>query len=363
MALGKGIPVINGFDLNSKLPLDSRAVVDTTEDMNKLVTDVSVGDGQLCYCKEDKKLYVLKDNAWSEVGGEGKGLNILSLNLKNCMNESDYNELVGYILQKAVIAKTYNITLPDLTDVDVVKFAIETPIVNTNATFYRNSKTITQFNWLCNWADNENFMQMVTITGNTDNNVNYIKYNGIDSGGGGIPIVEGTVTGQSGSFLNSTVSITIPNAQTGNFILHIIEGEYNGFFFINNNFGEYNATVDNSYDSNILIHNIMIISGSGTSIKIQQIAITNNYFINGSIDSTNKITIPDKPISPFFCQIINEDGELYKMYQVYTNPSTDISYGYGEFDVDSNSFTYITNKGQATKNEFKEYKIVIPKVV
>lgn len=73
MALGKGIPVINGFDLNSKLPLDSRAVADTMEEMNKLVTDGSVGDGQLCYCKADKKLYVLKDNAWSEVGGGGGG--------------------------------------------------------------------------------------------------------------------------------------------------------------------------------------------------------------------------------------------------------------------------------------------------
>ena len=71
MALGKGIPVINGFDLNSKLPLDSRTVADTKENMNKLVTDGSVGDGQLCYCKADKKLYVLKDNVWSEVGGGG----------------------------------------------------------------------------------------------------------------------------------------------------------------------------------------------------------------------------------------------------------------------------------------------------
>ena len=73
MALGKGIPVINGFDLNSKLPLDSRTVADTMENMNKLVTDGSVGDGQLCYCKADKKLYVLKDNVWSEVGGGGGG--------------------------------------------------------------------------------------------------------------------------------------------------------------------------------------------------------------------------------------------------------------------------------------------------
>lgn len=73
MALGKGIPVINGFDLNSKLPLDSRTVANTMEEMNTLVTNGSVGDGQLCYCKADKKLYVLKDNVWSEVGGGGSG--------------------------------------------------------------------------------------------------------------------------------------------------------------------------------------------------------------------------------------------------------------------------------------------------
>jgi hypothetical protein len=114
-------------------------------------------------------------------GGGGEGLNVLSLNLKDCMNESDYDELIGYILQQTVIAKTYDITLPDLTGVDIVKFTIEASIGNIITTFYRNSKEITQFNWLCNWTDNENFMQMVTITGFTDNDVNFIKYNGINS--------------------------------------------------------------------------------------------------------------------------------------------------------------------------------------
>ena len=45
----------------------------TLEDMNKLVTDGRVGDGQLCYCKADKKLYVLKEDVWGEVGGDGGG--------------------------------------------------------------------------------------------------------------------------------------------------------------------------------------------------------------------------------------------------------------------------------------------------
>lgn len=239
-----GIKIINSFELNSPLPLDARAVANNINEMNELITKNFVVAGQMCYNKADNKLYVLKKNSegallsWHEVAdsvdldkinkvlptdiaikdnklglehdnvwltnqnainlgdnmtydattktlnakGGGEGLNILSLNLKNCMNESDYNELVDYIFQQVVIAKVYNIILPDLTGVDIVKFAVETPVGNVSLTFYRNSKEITQFNWLCNWTNDKNFMQMVTITGNTDNNVEYIKYNGIDSG-------------------------------------------------------------------------------------------------------------------------------------------------------------------------------------
>ena len=114
------------------------------------------------------------------VDGTGLGLNILSLNLKDCMNESDFNELIGYVLQRTVIAKTYNIILPDLTGIDAVKFTTETDLGNMTQIFYRNSKAISQFNWLCNWTDNENFMQMMTITGFTDDAVTSIKYNGIE---------------------------------------------------------------------------------------------------------------------------------------------------------------------------------------
>lgn len=37
--------------------------------MNALIASGAVNDGQLCYLKEDEKLYVLKDGKWSEVGG------------------------------------------------------------------------------------------------------------------------------------------------------------------------------------------------------------------------------------------------------------------------------------------------------
>ena len=116
MALGKGIPVINGFDLNSKLPLDSRAVVDTMEEMNKLVTGGSVGDGQLCYCKADKKLYVLKDNVWSEVGGGG-GKEIKIISITEILDTKYVYEIYGYLTDSgASVGKKYPL-LKDITDI------------------------------------------------------------------------------------------------------------------------------------------------------------------------------------------------------------------------------------------------------
>lgn len=116
MALGKGIPVINGFDLNSKLPLDSRSVADTKENMQKLVTDASVGDGQLCYCKEDKKLYVLKESVWSEVGGGGSKsvpptLNLVDIDnggVRATITEEEYNNLANGLYNQVLYTTENN---------------------------------------------------------------------------------------------------------------------------------------------------------------------------------------------------------------------------------------------------------------
>ena len=63
--------LINGKIPSKQLPSDVNLTANTLEEMNALVTNGSVTDGQLCYCKADKKLYVLKDNVWVEVGGGG----------------------------------------------------------------------------------------------------------------------------------------------------------------------------------------------------------------------------------------------------------------------------------------------------
>ena len=67
-----GIKIINSFDLNSPLPLDSRAIANNISEMNELITKNFVVAGQMCYNKADNKLYILKTNesnvlTWYEI--------------------------------------------------------------------------------------------------------------------------------------------------------------------------------------------------------------------------------------------------------------------------------------------------------
>lgn len=69
--------LINGKIPSKQLPSEVNLTANTLDDMNALIASGSVNDGQLCYLKEDKKLYVLKDNVWSEVGGGGGGIPVV----------------------------------------------------------------------------------------------------------------------------------------------------------------------------------------------------------------------------------------------------------------------------------------------
>lgn len=278
----------------------------------------------------------------------GEGLNILTLNLKNCMNESDYNELVGYIVQKTVIAKTYNITLPDLTDVDIVKFTVETLDGNMNTTFYRNSKVITQFNWLCNWNDDENFIQMVTITGYTDNNVNYIKYNGINSGGDiwlditpylnedmtslsqeGYDLVSNAFSTEAGNPNNKYVGILLAGIKM--FYNEFITSDKTGLNFISNSFENdikrsMSVTIYN--DKSIEIINRVVSSSNKIWYDLYltngAITITQEQYneIKELIDSNSLAGITSKRISDgYFSLIKSLNGTFTFRYLSLTNES------------------------------------------
>ena len=250
----------------------------------------------------------------------GKGLNILNLNLKDCMNESDYNELFGYILQRTVIAKTYNITLPDLTDVDIVKFTVETPDGNMNTTFYRNSKAISQFNWLCNWTDDENFIQMVTITGNTDNNVKYIKYNGIDS--------SGDIWLDITPYLNEDMTAI----------------SQEGYDLVYNAFSIDTATPNNKYVGILLAEMKMFYNEFVTSDKTGLNFISDS-FENGVKRSMSVIIYDDKSIE-IINRVISPSNKIW--YDLYLTPgaTTITQEQYNEIKklIDSNSLAGITPK-------------------
>ena len=80
----------------------------TFEDMEALITKGSITDGQICYCKEDKKLYVLKDNIWGEVGG-----NIPELVIT--ITSTDGSETYSFDPSK-VDTGVYSLSLTDGTD-------------------------------------------------------------------------------------------------------------------------------------------------------------------------------------------------------------------------------------------------------
>ena len=221
MALGKGIPVINGFDLNSKLPLDSRTVVDTKENMQKLITDGSVGDGQLCYCKEDKKLYVLKESVWSEVGGGGDGgksipptLNLIDFEtgeVRTTITEEEYNNLANGL---------YNQVIYD-SDVNLLSANSPSKLISIDAEYY-----FTQFKISVNADETFSYSSMAinSITIGEKNTSNEYPITVTEAftinpsaGGGGIPIVDCTLTDQT----DITKGGTVDNVPEAPFLLRI----------------------------------------------------------------------------------------------------------------------------------------------
>lgn len=66
--------VITGLTEEEKNILNSEIsggalLVDTVNEMNALLEEKDLKDGQLCYCKETTTLYVLDNNTWVEAGG------------------------------------------------------------------------------------------------------------------------------------------------------------------------------------------------------------------------------------------------------------------------------------------------------
>lgn len=88
---------------------------DTLEDMNKLVTKGSVGDGQLCYCKEDKQIYVFKNNTFRKMID-------LNINDKGLIDKIDGRSIQG-VKDESGNSKTYiHVIRFNDTSADGIKF-------------------------------------------------------------------------------------------------------------------------------------------------------------------------------------------------------------------------------------------------
>ena len=235
MALGKGIPVINGFDLNSKLPLDSRAVADTMEEMNALVTGGSVGDGQLCYCKADKKLYVLKDGIWSEVGGGG-GIPVVEGTESTTTTDGAY---VTYTIPEAQ------------TSCFIFKCDLGIAFVSYNVAFGTYNGYLDAEGSVTDGSLKLNDLIVLSGSGTTID----IFFGNI--GGSGLPIVQATLSGTTGEIK----TYTIPEKQTSPFILSI-DGNYV--------LTSVSASGDDYYGEYYYQYKYYYISGGGTSILLRE---------------------------------------------------------------------------------------------
>lgn len=247
MALGKGIPVINGFDLNSKLPLDSRAVADTMEEMNALVANESVGDGQLCYCKADKKLYVLKDNVWGEVGG---GIPIVEGTESTTTTDGAY--------------ATY--TIPEAqTSCFIFKCDLGAAFISYNDAFGTYNGYLDAEGNVTDGSLKLDDLIVLSGSGTTiDIFFGNIGGSG-GSGGSGLPIVQATLSGTIGEIK----TYTIPEKQTSPFILSI-DGNYV--------LTSVSASGDDYYGEYYYQYKYYYISGGDTSILLRE----NTSFVIGS---------------------------------------------------------------------------------
>ena len=67
---GKGIRVASSFDLDEKVPLDSRITVATIADRDAHVTENRAYEGMLVYVEADKTLYQYIDSLWKPLLGD-----------------------------------------------------------------------------------------------------------------------------------------------------------------------------------------------------------------------------------------------------------------------------------------------------
>lgn len=128
MAINKGIPVINNFDLYAQKPLDSRVVIENEQELGELINKGAIYDGMIFYRKDAQKFfqaqYLDSGLTFTEFGESGENVsptlilvNFESDSVRATITEEEkknldkglYNQVVYANLQSEI---PYNICMP-----------------------------------------------------------------------------------------------------------------------------------------------------------------------------------------------------------------------------------------------------------
>lgn len=163
------------------------------------------------------------------------------------------------------------------------------------------------------------------------------KVYSIPSGGGGIPVVEGTVIEQTAE----GITITIPEAQTEPFILHI--EDIQSYILMSVIMGAYLGYLYEGRNEKVAY----IFQGADTTIDV---SITNPIvpIVNATnTDNSDRYTIPSSQELAFILHIEDSTG-ISNIFMSATNDGT-LYYYYGIEDITSNSITYLYGRNNTVQ--------------
>ena len=109
MAINKGIPVINNFDLYAQKSLDSRLVIENEQELGELINKGAVYDGMIFYRKDAQKFFqaqYLESGLKISEFASGSGGNVGTINLtQDQYNDATENGQITFTTEQANLIK------------------------------------------------------------------------------------------------------------------------------------------------------------------------------------------------------------------------------------------------------------------
>lgn len=124
---GKGITVASGFDLNAKAPLDTRLVVQDSEELQQHILNNRVYEGMIVYVIKEKITYQFINSEWVVFGGQNVSSNestgVIIDNLNSLLINASLSANQGRILREMIEAIQSNFYT--IEEVETIKTTLE----------------------------------------------------------------------------------------------------------------------------------------------------------------------------------------------------------------------------------------------